>query len=474
MARDWRDDRIEQLERAVSERDAVIAQLRAQLTEVLSRIAALEEQLRRSSHNSSQPPSSDGPAVPPRQKKEPTGRPPGGQRGHKRHERTLYPPDKVTHRIVVKPERCKGCHAPLQGEDPSPWRHQTVDLPPIVPVVTEYEVHSLACTGCGVHTKGVMPPDAPRRTFGPGVEALVGVLTTYKMPKRVLAECMDEVFGVPISLGALIACQGRTSEAVAAPVDEAKASVPAQPVTHADETGWRERRKRAFLWSAVTAQVTVFQIHARRNEAAARALLGDSPQGVLVTDRHGAYNFWPARQRQLCWAHLIRDFCKIAERGGACARIGEGLLAQAKRMFAWWHRLRDGKLTRSTFRVYMGPVQRAVMALLGQGERTAHSKTAKTCKKLLAHYDSLFTFVRVEGVEPTNNTAERAVRLGVLLRTLSFGTHSEAGSRFIERILTVRATLRSQKRKVLGFLREACLARLQNLAPPSLLPPAPS
>jgi transposase len=479
---DWKDERIEQLEgrivhleRMVSERDATIAKLSEQLALALeqlsgavARIATLEEQVRRSSRNSSQPPSSDGPSVLPRGKN-PTGRRPGGQLGHKKHKRTLYPPEKVTRHIVVRPERCEGCHAPLKGDDLSPHRHQTVDVPPILPVVTEYEVHSLKCTECGVHTSGVLPPDAPTGVFGPGVEALIGVLTSYKLSKRAVVECMDEVFGVHMSLGAVIGCQAQVRDALAVPYDEAKAFLTEQPVKYADETGWREQRKRAFLWCAVTPHVTVFQIHPRRNAPAAQALLGRC-QGIVVTDRHGAYNLWPALQRQLCWAHLIRDFRKIAERGGQCRRIGESLLAESKRMFAWWHRLREKTLLRTTFQVYMRSVQRRVMTVLAEGERTAHSKTAKTCKKLLDHYDSLWTFVRREGVEPTNNTAERAVRYSVLIRKISFGTHCQAGSRFIERILTVRASLRSQHRRVLDFLRDACLARLYTTTTPSLLP----
>ena len=253
------------------------------------------------------------------------------------------------------------------------------------------------------------------------------------------------------------------------PVEEAKAFVVEEPIKHADETGWREARRRAWLWTVVTATVTVFMIHTRRNAVAARAILGRA-HGVLVSDRHGAYNWWPAVKHQFCWAHLIRDFVKIAERRCDSERIGNALLAEAERMFGWWHRVRDGTLARSTFRVYMRTVQRRVESLLAEGAAVPHFKTSKTCAKLLKRADALWTFLYVEGVEPTNNTAERAVRHGVLCRKTSYGTHSEEGSRFVERILSVHATLRQQRRNVLHFVHDACRAALDGTPPPSLLP----
>jgi len=176
-----------------------------------------------------------------------------------------------------------------------------------------------------------------------------------------------------------------------------------------------------------------------------------------------SYNGWADVKHQFCWSHLIRDFVKISE------RIGKALLAEAARMFAWCQRVRDGTLARSTFRVYMRLVQRRVEALLAEDVAAPHLKTARTCKKLLTRSDALWTLLYLEGVEPPNNVAERAVRHGVLRRKTSSGTHSEEGSRFIERILSVHATLRQQKRNVLHFIHDACRARLYHpLAPPSL------
>lgn len=468
MARDWRDERIEELERQLTERDRRLEHLLAQVEQLTGRVADLEEKLRKSSRNSGKPPSSDGPKVPPRPQKPPTGRKPGGQPGHERHERSMVPPDKVDKREVVKPVCCGDCGKRLAGTDSSPRRHQVFELPEVRPNVTEYELHALTCT-CGAVTRAELPEGVPTGAFGASVTAVVALLMgVYRLSKRAVPDVMHDLFGLSISVGAVIGCQKKASEALAVPVEEARQAIPEAPVKHADETGWREARRRAWLWVVVTGTLTVFMVHRRRNAEAARALLGEAA-GVLVTDRHGAYGWWSGLVRQFCWAHLIRDFKAIAERGQASERIGNALLGEGERMFGWWHRVRDGTLARSTFKVYMRDLRRRLEALLAEGAVCLHPKTEKTCKKLLRSADSLWTFVRVDGVEPTNNVAERAVRHAVLWRKACGGTHSELGSRFVERILTTHASLRQQDRSVLGFIRTACVARLDGSAPPSLI-----
>lgn len=462
MARDWRDDRI-------AEQDATIAKLTAQVDALLARVTKLEEQARRSSRNSSQPPSSDGPGAPPPRTKAPSGRKAGAQDGHEKHDRPLVPPDKVNKRTVLRPKRCRGCNAALVGDDPAPRRHQVFELPRIEPIVEEYVLHALDCA-CGVRTAAALPAGVPTGAFGPSVVAMVATLMgVYRLSKRAVPALMGDVFGLGISVGAVVGCQRIASAALAPPVEEARAFVIQAPVKYADETGWREARAAAWLWTVVTATVTVFMIHRRRTADAAHAILG-AARGVLVSDRHGAYNWWPGTRHQFCWAHLIRDFVKISERRTNSERIGNALLAETKRMFEWWNRVRDGTLARGTFRVYMRSVQHRVEALLTEGAAVPHRKTARTCAKLLKRADALWTFVYVDGVEPTNNVAERAVRHGVLCRKISYGTHSEEGSRFVERILSVHATLRQQQRNVLHFVHDACLAALRGTPAPSLLP----
>lgn len=483
MTRDWRDLRIEELERALIDRDRMIAELRAvvsaqaaQIAALTAKVIALETRLNASSRNSSRPPSSDGPAVrKSKSGKKPSGRPPGGQPGHKRHERPLVPVEEVDKVVSLAPNRCEVpcCKALLTGSDPNPVRHQVFELPKVVPFVSEYRLHALDCE-CGHTTRAALPTGVPTRAFGPNVDATVAVLMgVYRLGKRPVVEFMRDMYGLTMCLGSVIACQNAASEALSEPFTEAKAFTESAPVKHADETGWRQARARAWLWTVVTPAVTVFMIQARRNMDAARALLG-AVFGVLVTDRHGAYNLWSPSFRQFCWAHLKRDVVAMAERGGDSAVVAEELLHEIHRMFAWWHRLRDGGMKRATFQVYMRSLRKRFELLLERGTRCTDQKTARTCIKIVESATSLWTFVRIVGVEPTNNVAEQRVRHGVILRKTSYGTHSEKGSRFIERILTAHATLRSQRRNVLRFVQDACRARLNGTAPPSLLPQAPS
>jgi transposase len=239
---------------------------------------------------------------------------------------------------------------------------------------------------------------------------------------------------------------------------------------NADETGFREQRKKAWLWVAVTPLVTVFLVHLKRGRVAARELLGTFA-GTLGSDRWCAYSYWVIEMRQLCWAHLLRHFQAFSEARGASRTIGLKLLAEVHQMFHWWHKVRDGTLKRSTFKRYMAPLKRRVEALLTEATTCRQRWTAATAREVLKLKDALWTFVSTEGVEPTNNAAERALRPAVIWRKVSFGTQSARGSRFVERILTVSATLKQQNRNVLDYLTAACIAKLRNEEPPSLLPP---
>lgn len=214
----------------------------------------------------------------------------------------------------------------------------------------------------------------------------------------------------------------------------------------------------------------VFVVRLSRGGPVARELLGETFTGILVTDRSSASNWYPVRWRQLCWAHLLRDFEAMRVRGGRSEEVGDALLAQAHQMFLWWHRVREGTRKRSTFRSYMSPLRRAVERLLEAGSPCGVPKTAGTCRDMLKRREALWTFVQVAGVEPTNNAAERAIRPGVLWRKGSVGTQSEAGSRFVESMLTVVSTLKQQQRNVFAYLTAACEAALHGKAAPSLLP----
>jgi transposase len=310
----------------------------------------------------------------------------------------------------------------------------------------------------------------PAGAFGPRLQALAAVCTgVYRLSRRTTTALLRDLYGVDLALGSVTACEQAASQALAAPVAAAHAHIQQHPVAYVDETGWREARRRAWLWVAVTATVTVFLVHARRGAGAAQALLGVFA-GILTSDRWTAYTRWPLRNRQLCWAHLRRHFAASAEVPGAAGRLGRDLLAETDQLFTWWHRVRDGTLARASFRAYMGPLRQRVEGLLFLGSRCRHAPTAATCREILVLAPALWTFVRVAGVEPTNNAAERALRPGVLWRKGSFGSHSAAGSRFAERMLTVAATLKQQRRNIVDYVTLACAAALRGDPPPSLLP----
>jgi len=440
------------------------------VTALVAMVQALQEPLHQTSRNSSRPPSSD-PPLPPRPHRPRGQHRRGGQPGHPGSTRTLIPVEEVDEVVVLKPEQCTRCHAPVAGDDPAPWRHQVIEMPPIKPVVTEYQWHQLVCPTCGEVTRAAWPAGVPSGTYGPRVQATVALCTgAYRLSKRTTQQMMDDVFGISMSVGTVSPLERATTVVLAAPVEEARTYVHAQKVAHLDETSWRQGDKGAWLWVAVTMWVTVFVVRLSRGGQVARELLGEGFAGILVTDRSSAYNWYPVRWRQLCWAHLLRDFEAMRGRSGASEQIGEALLAQAHQMFAWWHRVRAGTLQRSTFRSYMTPLRQEVERLLEAGSRCGVSKTEGTCRDILKRREALWTFVQVAGVEPTNNGAERAIRPGVLWRKGSFGTQSAEGSRFVESMLTVVATLKQQQRSVWEYLTTACEAALRGEAAPSLLP----
>lgn len=435
-------------------------------------VTRLREQLNRNSGNSSQPPSSDGPKqVSKAVRRAKSERQRGGQPGHTGTTRKLVPLEQVKARYELKPSVCRECGEPLSGEDSTPYRHQVSDIPPVVVEVTEYRLHTLACERCGLETSAELPAGVPTRAFGPRLQAMISLLSgRYHLSKRDAAEVMSDFFGAEVSLGSVPTLEQRTSAALKAPVDEARAYVKSQPVVHLDETGWREANQRAWLWLVATRLVTVFFIRSSRGGAVAREILDPAFTGIVVSDRWSAYNWLLTLLRQLCWAHLLRDFQAFVERDGPSQTLGEDLLAQARLIFDWWPKVRDGTLSHSAFQEKMQPVQTKVGELLRQGTHCTHPKTAATCRDILKREAALWTFVRVPGVEPTNNLAERLIRPGVLWRKRSFGTQSQAGSRFTERIMTVVTTLKQQRRHVLDYLVDACEAANGGKPAPSLLP----
>src|SRR5256712_11402376 len=459
-------------DRTPPEAQALLLHLATRGATLEATVQELREQVRQDSRTSSRPPSTDPPTRQrQRRRRQPSGRRPGGQPGHCGQTRTLSPVEEVDEVIVLKPAFCVRCQQSLDGDDPQPQRHQVFEIPPIRPVVTEYQVHRLSCPSGGEATQAAWPTGVARGMVGPRAQA-VGSLCTgaYRLSKRTTQRVLDDLFGLQVSVGTISHLEAATTEAVASPVEEARTFVQEQASAHLDETGWREGGQRAWLWVAATMWVTVFVVRLSRGGQVARDLLGEAFGGILVTDRWSAYNWYPVRWRQLCWAHLLRDIEAMRERGGGSQEIGEALKRQAQQMIHWWHRVRDGTLSRSSFRSYMSPVRREVERLLEAGSTCGGPKTEGMCREILKLRQALWTFVHLAGVEPTNNTAERAIRPGVLWRKGRFGIQSVQGSRCVEAMMTVVATLKQQHRNVLAYMTEACQAAYTGLPAPSLLP----
>lgn len=445
---------------------AYIRALEATVAALVAEVAELKARLNQNSANSSKPPSSDGPHVKPAPPRVPSGKRRGGQPGHPKAERTLLAPDEIR---TLKPPVCRDCARPLAGDDPAPAIHQVHELPVVKPHVTEYRCHRLRCLHCGTTTVAPVPSDAITG-YGPRAQAVAALLTgSCRLGKRGTSQLFGDLFGVPLSPAMVCKLQHTTARALAPVVEAALVYTRAHPA-NVDETGWKQGRQRAWLWVAVTTFVVAFLIRRTRGRAAFDDLRAGST-AVHTTDRYPVYTHLRPHKRQVCWAHLRRDFQAMVDRGGSGAAIGGALLACSDTLFGCWYRVRDGTLARSTFRsVYVPDLRRPVGEHLRSGAACGCAKTAATCAELLAVEASLWTFARVAGVEPTNNAAEREVRHAVCWRKTSFGTDSERGSRFVERILTVVASCRRQNRNVLAFLTDAIIAHRTGGPAPTLLP----
>ncbi len=436
-----------------------------------ARVAQLEERLGTTSRNSSKPPSSDGPGDGPPARPPSGGRPKGGQRGHKGHRREMLPIEQVDDVVACKPEACAACGERLRGEDPTPTRHQVIELPQKLTHVTEYQMHELTCPCCAARTRGALPAGVPTTMLGPRAQALMGALVgQFKQSHRDVVTFFLTVLGITMSVGTIVRMLRRVSEAVEAPVEAAKTAARQQPVAHADETSWWRGRRKSWLWVMATVVGTFFEVHPDRGGESAKKLLIDF-RGVLVVDRWSAYDVLGVKWIQYCWAHLDRDWAKFILRGGVDAALGERLAKETDRLFTWWHWVKQGRRDRDWLRRSVERLKRTFRRLLEEGAETASPKTRGTCGELLETFERMWTFVDHEGVPPTNNFAEQQIRHGVIWRKTSYGSDSEAGRVFAGRILTVVATCRQHARSVFAFLCDAISAKLRGVVAPSLIPP---
>lgn len=454
---------------------ALICALLEQVRALNGRVRDLEAKLNENSSNSSKPPSSDPPwAKPVRVKKRPSGRRRGGQPGHPPHQRQLFPPEAVSATYDHRPAACAHCQRVFvegEDEDLEPVRHQIVDIPEVQPTIVEHRRHVRRCHACQGETVAALPVGVPLCRSGPRLQAWVGALTMrYRLSKREARDLLRELVGVVISLGGIADIEQYLSEALAPPVAEIQQAMQDADVVHHDETGWREANQKAWMWTTVNSTYAVYKIDLKRNGAVARRLVDSANfQGTAVTDRYKAYMCYPMEKRQICHAHLGRDYQKIADRPGPGQAIGEALCQAESNMFTAYHKFKEGSMDRDDLKVRLDPIQDTMKQLLLDGAACGDSKVEGMCNDILSHWPAMWTFASTPGVEPTNNLAEQAIRPFVLWRKGSFGTQSERGSRFMERMASVIQTCRRQGRHLLTFLAQAVSAWNHQEPAPSLI-----
>jgi transposase len=453
---------------------AQVEVLNEQVEQLRRQVADLQARLDQNSSNSHKPPSSDPPWTKPSSKK-PTGRGPGGQKGHRGHHRQRLPAERVDQYVHHYPAQCRHCQAALATEaspnDPPPGWHQVAELPPVAAIITEHQAHARTCACCGRLTRASIPPDVRAHVIGSQLAAMMSYLAgRCHDGRRTVLEIVEDLFGVPLSLGSVANYESHMTAALADAHDQALSAVRAAPVKNVDETGWRQAGQRRWLWAAATDRVACFAVQATRTWRAACDLLGKrGGSGIICSDRYYAYSPLGVRRRQVCWAHLQRDFVKWSELGEQTRLLGTDGLAICKSLFGLWWDFRQRKIDRRQLARALAPIRRRLDQVLNWGLRCGVAKAANFCRNLLKLGPALWTFARVAGVEPTNNHAERVLRPAVLWRKNSFGCHGEGGCRFVERMLSVVQTLRLQNRGVLAFLRQTLTAHRTGQPLPALV-----
>jgi transposase len=453
------------------EAQAIIRTLLADNAELKARIEALERQAKgKTPQNSSLPPSSQHPHARPQTQKRKSKKKRGGQPGHKKHERPLIPTDQCDNVVPLRPIECRRCREKLLGDDLEPLRHQVWELPEIKPHVTEYQLHRLECVRCGETTCAELPLGVPLGQSGPRLMAFTALLMAfYRQSKRRTAEFLSTLLGQPCCAATTVKMQNQVTAALRPSYEEAAAQLPTQEHLNIDETPTKQENGKAWLWTFVARLFTVFAVRPTREATALTVFLGDRFRGIVTCDR--AKMYWQLGRLQWCWAHLKRDFQAMIDTGNPRSQwLGQRLRHATCELFEHWADYRTGRITRAALQHRMGPIRRKVERLLLRGLQSGNRDVRGTCRELYEHREWLWTFLRHEGVEPTNNAGERSLRHAVIWRKLSFGTQSANGSRFVETMLTVIETCRQQRCNAFTFITSAVESHLAHQPAPSLLP----
>lgn len=462
-----------ELQRQLGQVQRLLVASRKQLKQQGLRLAELERRLGQNSRNSSKPPSTDGPQVerPARGKSKRPQRKRGGQEGHEGKGRALLPAEDVTESFDHRPDRCRCCGKPLVGNDPNPERIQTIEIPPVKPLVREDRFHSLTCS-CGATTTAVVPAELRGTPFGPRLHSTVALMGgLFRLAKREIQAALAIFYGIQVGLGSISKMERQMTAALDPPYEEVLQEIRAAPISHQDTTGWRESKERSNLWITATARLAHYRIARQANRAQAQDLLGVDYQGMVVTDRT-AVQAWTSLH--WCWSHLLRDFEALAQLRGA-QWYGTRLVTCAQRVYAEYRDHAAGLVTHAPMVSRLADTRDTVHRLLqAAATRAPAVRARRVTAGILKQEHKLWTFLDHEGVSPTNNLAERCARKAVLWRASCVGTDSPHGSRYVERILTVVTSLRLQARSsdILDWLVQARLAQARpgSISVPSLLP----
>jgi transposase len=438
-----------------------------------ARVFELERRLSRSSRNSSLPPSQDPPSAPPRPRGKGSGRKQGGQQGHEGRHRRLVPPEQVDEIVEHWPERCQSCAHEFGERERvdalEPSRRQVAELPPIAVRVSEHRLHRVCCPACETVTTAEAPAGS-RWAFGPRLQAAVATLAVRnRVSRRASTELARELFGVELSTGCVDAILQRAGDALAAPHTRLEQEIRQSAVVNIDETGWKTRGERRWLWGALTPTTALFRIASGRHASEAQTILGERYDGIVCSDRYRGYDYLDPSRRQLCWAHLLRDFTAHSEGMGEQREFGSAGLAITNTLFKAWQQFQqDGD--RSKLRRRIRPLQTKLRAELDLASRksTRTKYHRQFARNLLARWPALWTFTHTDGVEPTNNHAERGLRGAVIHRKLSFGTQSERGERTTERLLSASITCRLRRQSFFAYLTELITAHARGDPLPAL------
>jgi transposase len=478
--RDTRDREVQEIERLREEND----RLRQQLEEQAKRIADLERQLALKQQNStitSKPPSSDGLAGQQRlrgRRRKSRGKA-GGQPGHPGHHRALVPVERVDAIVDLAPDACRHCARRLHARHAvgDPRRHQVTELPPLAAHITEYRCHRRQCPDCGTITLATLP-DEHANQFGPQLTALIAYLTVVcRMPRLVVQRFLEGVLQIPISLGSTQNAWEETSAAVAATYAELDAALRHEAVLNVDETSHRTNGDKRWLWTFVARTFVVYRIATSRGADVLKTVLGDAFAGILGSDRLPSYLTYVVGQRQFCWAHVTRNLLSALDLATtpAAKRFCREALVLDRRLFRLWHRfrgdpgVRGSPLTRAQLIERVLPIEKRLFALGERSLNAANADVRNLAHAFFVRNQHFFTFVYEEGVAPTNNAAERALRTAVQWRKIMFGTRSAQGERAVERLLTIVRTCQLQELNALMYLTAAITAHRCRHVVPSLL-----